>query len=243
MKEDTVYEIHDYKTSNSLPTQEKLDNDRQLAMYPDAEKVKLIWHYLAFDKEMSSERTPDQLEILRKEIIKLIEKIEAEKEFPARVSSLCDWCEFQKQCPEWKHKFKTEELEPNVYLKEDGVNLVNEFTKAKEDHDRLSEKLEKIREALIEYAKRENVSMIFGSDVKASIKSYQKMSFPKKREPSQEEFFEVVKKIGLWDKVSTVDVYELSSMINNGEIHSDMVNLLNKFIDKQELFRVSLRKK
>lgn len=251
MSSDTTYEIHDYKTSNNLPTQEKLDSDRQLAiyaygikkMYPDAEKVRLIWHYLAFDKEMSSERTPDQLENLRKEIIKLIERIEAEKEFPARVSSLCDWCEFQKQCPEWRHKFKTEELEPNVYLKEGGVQLVNEFTQAKEESDKLNEKLEKIKEALIEYAKREKVSMIFGSDVKASVKSYQKMSFPKKGEPSQEEFFEIVKKIGLWERISTIDVYELAKMINKRELHDDLMKLLDKFIHKEELFRVSLKKK
>jgi len=41
------FEIHDYKTSRSLPTQHKLDNDRQLALYelairkkwPDAKNI------------------------------------------------------------------------------------------------------------------------------------------------------------------------------------------------------------
>lgn len=251
LTEDNVYEIHDYKTSNSLPTQDYLDNDRQLAiyaygikkMYPDAKKVRLIWHFLAFDKEMSSERTPEQLEDLRKEVIESIEKIEAEKEFPSSVSTLCDWCEFQSICPEWKHKFKTEKLEPNEYLEEDGVNLVNEFAEAKEEHDKICYKIEKIRDALIEYAKKENVNSVFGSDVKASIKHYPKLSFPKKGEPFQEDFFEVVKKIGLWDKLATVDVYELAKMINRGELHGDLMKLLERFIRKDELFRVSLRKK
>src|SRR3989338_1622986 len=251
MKDDTVYEIHDYKTSNRLPTQEDLDDDRQLAiysygikkMYPDAKKVKLVWHFLAFDKEMSSERTPEQLEDLRKEVIELIKKIESEKEFPSNVSTLCDWCEFQSICPEWKHKFKTEELEPNEYLKESGVELVNKFAETKEECDKLSEKLEKIREALIEYAKKEKVSMVFGSDVKASIKSYPKLSFPKKGDLLQEEFFEAIKKIGLWEQLSTVDVYELAKMINNMEIHPDLIKLLSKFIEKGEFFRISLRKK
>ncbi len=250
MKDENTYEIHDYKTSNRLPTQEDLNNDRQLAiyaygikkMYPDAKKIKLVWHFLAFDKEMSSERTPEQLEDLRKEVIELIEKIEAQKEFPSKVSSLCDWCEFQNQCPEWKHKFKTEALETNEYLKEKGVNLVNKFAEAKEQYDKLGERLEMIREALIQYAKKENVSTVFGSGVSASVKSYPKMSFPKKGEPSQEEFFEAIRKIGLWDKLATVDVYELSKMINNEEIHEELIKLLDRFIDRQELFRVSLRK-
>src|SRR3989344_2886644 len=81
--EDT-YEIHDYKTSNSLPTQDKLDQDRQLAvyaygvktMYPDAKRVRLIWHFLAFDKEMSSERSDEQLEMMKEEVIQSIKEIE-----------------------------------------------------------------------------------------------------------------------------------------------------------------------
>ncbi|MEA2036532.1 MAG: PD-(D/E)XK nuclease family protein [Nanoarchaeota archaeon] len=251
LAEDTVYEIHDYKTSNSLPTQEYLDNDRQLAvyaygikkMYPDASKVKLVWHFLAFDKEMSSSRTPEQLEKLKKEVIELIEQIEACKDFPSKTSKLCDWCEFQMLCPEWKHKIETDELKPNEYLKEDGVNLVNEFAKVKEEQNKLDEKLEKIREALVEYAKKEKVNMVFGSDVKASVRAYPKLSFPKKHDPRQGEFFKVIKKIGLWDKLATVDVYELAKMINKGELHGDLMKLLDKFITKSELVRVGLRKK
>ena len=60
-----IYEVHDYKTNNSLPKQQKLDEDRQLAMYSlwvklnfkDCKKVRLVWHFLAFDKEMDSFRT------------------------------------------------------------------------------------------------------------------------------------------------------------------------------------------
>ena len=180
LADEKTYEIHDYKTSNKLPTQDDLDNDRQLAiyaygikkMYPDAEEIKLVWHFLAFDKEMTSTRKPEQLEALRKEILELIEKIEKEQKFPPTVSILCDWCEFQVICPEWKHKFETSTLEPNKYLKEEGVTLVNEYASAKEESDKLSEKLEKIREALIIYAKKKGITSIFGSGVKASVKSY-----------------------------------------------------------------------
>ena len=251
LADDNVYEIHDYKTSNKLPTQDDLDNDRQLAiyaygikkMYPDAQKIELMWHFLAFDKEMTSKRKPEQLEVLRKEILDLIAKIESEQKFPSNVSTLCDWCEFQALCPEWKHKFETEPLEANEYLKEEGVTLVNEFAAAKEGVEKLSEKLEKIREALIEYSKKKGISTIFGSDVKAAVNFYPKLSFPKKGEPEQKNFFEVIREIGLWDKLATVDVYELAKMINNQEIHDDLLKLLERFVAKDEFARVSLRKK
>jgi len=251
ISKDNIYEIHDYKTSNSLPTQEKLDHDRQLAlyaygikkMYPDAKRVKLIWHYLAFDKEMASERTSEQLEELRKQVIELIKRIEATQDFPGRQSALCGWCGFQEICPEWKHKFITSNLQENEYLKEDGVKLVNEFAKTKEESDKLSEKLDKIREALVSYAKKENITAVFGSDYKASVKSYPKLSFPKKYDLLQQKFFETIKQIGLWDKLATIDVYELAKMINNGELHSELVSLLNKYISRGETVRINLRKK
>jgi putative RecB family exonuclease len=246
-----VYEIHDYKTSNTLPCQEELDDDRQLAvyaygikkMYPDASKVRLIWHFLAFDKEMSSERTPEQLEELRNEVIGLIKRIEAETSFQPRASGLCNWCEFQMMCPEWKHDFETKELAPNEYLKEGGVKLVNEFAKVKEEQDKIGEKLERIKEALVLYAKKKNVTVVFGSDIKASVKAYPKLSFPKKGDMGQKDFFEAIKKIGLWDALATVDVYELAKRINNGELHPDLLKLIDRFIMKSETVRVGLRKK
>ena len=65
-----VYEIHDYKTSSSLPSDAGLRRDRQLTLYqmaiqsrfPDAREIRLVWHYLAFDQELTSERTPREIE-------------------------------------------------------------------------------------------------------------------------------------------------------------------------------------
>ncbi len=101
------YEVHDYKTANSLPTIEKIENDRQLALYALAVKelfgedkeVKLIWHYLSFNKKIYSRRTNNALENLKKEILKIIEIIESTKEFPPNPSILCEWCEYKPICP------------------------------------------------------------------------------------------------------------------------------------------------
>jgi len=99
-------EIHDYKTASSIPSKEKIENDRQLALYSIAIKekygkdkdVKLIWHYLAHNIDISSSRTEEQIENLKKEIIDLIEKIESTNEFPKCESVLCNWCEYKNIC-------------------------------------------------------------------------------------------------------------------------------------------------
>lgn len=111
------YEIHDYKTSGRLPSQEEIDVDRQLALYqlavegmwPDAKEVELVWHYLAFGRELRSRRTPKALKGLKSSTIAIIERIEADAEFKPIRSSLCHWCTYQNICPLWGGRAVTAE--------------------------------------------------------------------------------------------------------------------------------------
>ncbi len=104
------FEIHDYKTAKTLPTQKKMDEDRQLALYSIAikemfgenEEVTLIWHYLAHNVKITSHRTDEQLKNLKQETIDLIRKIESTTVFPYNKMILCNWCEFKSLCPAHK---------------------------------------------------------------------------------------------------------------------------------------------
>ena len=102
-----MFEIHDYKTNTELPTQKSLDEDRQLAMYSiwvrkefeSCKDVRLVWHFLAFDKEMDSYRTKGELEDLKNEVLAKAKAIDAAKKFPANASKLCVWCLYKGICP------------------------------------------------------------------------------------------------------------------------------------------------
>jgi putative RecB family exonuclease len=115
-KETGEIEIHDYKTSNSLPSREKIEEDRQLAFYSIAIKeifgkdikIKLIWHYLAHKTKITSERTEAQLEELKNNILEIIKEIENTKDFPPNQSILCDWCEYKSLCPLHNKEIKRE---------------------------------------------------------------------------------------------------------------------------------------
>ena len=120
------YEIHDYKTGGNLPQPEAVENDRQLGLYSIAikelfgkeKKVSLIWHYLAFNRRIISQRTNEQLERLKKETIELIKKIESEIEFIPKKSYLCHWCEYKEICPIWnKNPPKTKEEAEKILKK------------------------------------------------------------------------------------------------------------------------------
>lgn len=106
------YEIHDYKTSRRLPSQNHVDKDRQLALYQmavhrmmaDARQVRLVWHYLAHGRHLRSTRTPESLEYLRRDVLRLIDRIDRatrRRDFPAFRSRLCDWCDYRPVCPAW----------------------------------------------------------------------------------------------------------------------------------------------
>ena len=107
-----VYEIHDYKTSRWLPKQEDVDRDRQLGLYqlaiqarhPEAREVRLVWHYLAHNRRLVSERTAGALERLKRETlaaIAVIHRATEANDFPANRSKLCNWCDYRPVCPAW----------------------------------------------------------------------------------------------------------------------------------------------
>ena len=96
--------------ANQLP-QDEADEDRQLALYqlgvrgayPDAKRIDLVWHYLRHDRELRSNRSPDQLAGLAKSCVKIMDRIDAcgkgETAFQTSPSALCRWCEFERLCP------------------------------------------------------------------------------------------------------------------------------------------------
>jgi putative RecB family exonuclease len=108
-RDDGALEVHDYKTGRRVATQRQADGDRQLGLYhigvqaawPDAHRVELVWHYLGAGATLRSRRTEGQLVELCANTRALIDRIESQKDFPANKSALCDWCEFQPECPAW----------------------------------------------------------------------------------------------------------------------------------------------
>jgi len=243
------YYVCDYKTNARMKDQEEADEDRQLAMYSfwvkdkfkDAKSVKLVWHMLAFNKEVVSERTPQQLEKLQDEVIAIIKKIESAKEYPTNVTPLCDYCGFKYMCPSFKHQAELEVKEEESKKKfkdDDGLKLVDSFAEIKKNLADLEEKQESLRSDLIAFAKQKGVDIIYGSNMKAGVKGYEKFSMPEDDE-QKKKFIELVKKKGLWEDLSMINHFRLSSLAVKGELDSD----LKKKLEKEEAYRISLSKR
>jgi putative RecB family exonuclease len=238
------YEIHDYKASQHLPAQEVLDTDRQLALYQigiqqqwrDVERVDLVWHYLAFDKEVRSGRTEEKLEELKQSVVSLIRQIERAEEldeFPVK-RGYCDWCGFQDLCPEWGHIRKVGALPANEFLGEPGVKLVNKWTKLKQMEDELAMEKEKIREAILDLAKREGVSRLIGSDKQLYIRIGKQIKFPGSGEGGREELEEMIKEAGRWEEVSSLDIRTLRTIAREGSWPPELLKKLKQYQSIEE---------
>jgi len=247
---DGVHHINDYKTSAHLPGQEDVDNDRQLALYqigvqrkwPDIKEVRLVWHYLAFDRELVSARSADKLAELAQDTIRLIDEIESAEEFPPQESALCDWCEYPDLCPHRKHFYTVEALPINEYLNEPGVVLVNRYAELREKAREIDEETTKVKEALVEYARREGVTVIRGSDRKARVKFDEKLKFPGKSEPGRKELDEAIAKAGKWHDVSQLDTTALTRVIEGGLWDKAFIDEVMKYGRIEETSAVYLSK-
>jgi len=248
------YEVHDYKTNSRLPLPEYLDNDRQLALYaigvkeryPDVKDVRLIWHFLAFDKEIDSTRTDEELEELKRKTIELIDRIESDEKYPAKTSVLCDWCEFKPICRQWSHLYVIKEKPENEYLSDPGVKLVDRYVeltqKKKQVTLDLYAELEKLEEALINFGEKESVDVVFGSKNKVKIKESDRYKFPSKHSKERERLIQLLKDSGKWDDVVQLDTSALNKIIHEKQWDSELLNILEEYVKLEKSKRLYLSK-
>ncbi len=234
------YYVCDYKTNNRLKAQGELDEDRQLAMYslwvknqfPDCKSVKLVWYFLAFDKEMVSERSEEQLLQLKKSTEDLIAEIESNTEWPTTVTALCGWCKFKPICPTWKHEAELEEKTPEEFAEDDGVKLVDELAVLEGQKKQVSDRISEIKSQLVEFAKQKEVQAVFGSEKRVSVKGYEWLEYPK-----SEEFYSILKEKGLWDDVLGVNGSKMQKVLKKS------YDELKDYVNKELKYRLSLGKR
>ncbi|MCF7871573.1 PD-(D/E)XK nuclease family protein [Candidatus Woesearchaeota archaeon] len=243
-----VYEIHDYKTNSNMKTQEEADSDRQLAvyamgvkkLYPDAKKIKLIWHMLAFDREVVSERTNEQLDQLKKEIIEEIELMLKEINFEPTKSALCNYCEYQSICPLWKHLFeqKKEEIAEETL---NGKDLADNYARLKQYEKKVQKKMDEISEKIKRYSEKNNCRVLFGTNNALTIWSKESIKFPGKNDELRNQFKEALKGLNLYEKYLEIDNWVLEK--DYPKLSDIDKSVLEKFGKKQTIFRLYLKER
>jgi hypothetical protein len=228
-----------------------VDAAPQLALYqiglqqtwPDVQAVRLKWHYLKQDTELSSTWTASQLEDLRQRTMVLIDNIEADRSYIPKESGLCDWCEFPDLCPKKKHIFKVTPLPPEEFRTEDGVQLVDRYAHLRDQEREIRALLEEMRKQLIAYARQERVNIVSGTEQLASISLRKKFKFPEPGDQRRKALEEMLHQLGRWDEVSSLNHNRLDRILRDNEWNAGLEERIKPFTTEEEEVRVNLRKK
>ena len=243
-----TYEVHDYKTGGTLPSAEDLRNDRQLPLYqlgvqakfPDARDVRLVWHYLAFNQELRSARSPDALQALKSTTVELIQKVEATREYPPTESALCRWCDYQDICPLWKHRVKVAPLPENEFMSDSGVQLVDRLADLDAKKAMLERDLAKVREAILALLEKEKAAVLAGSKHEVRLVQEESVQFPAAGETGWKGLEMVLKEMGVLERFASLDSAALARAFQDPEADRYLKAALQKFARTEKSRRLRL---
>jgi hypothetical protein len=212
----------------------------------------LIWHYLLFDEEIKSERQKSDLERLKIEVIHLIQEVEKAIEtndFPYRESRLCDWCDYFDICPAKKHIAQVKKLPPREFKQDEGVQLVDGYSRLLDDKSRLNlelrnlqEQLEQLEESIYQFAKQFGAERLIGSDreLKVSVKkTYRIPSATDKAEQELRTQLEtLLKRANIWEQVSQLNNQRLVKLYEESELPQYIRSQIERFFTPEVRKRI-----
>jgi putative RecB family exonuclease len=246
--EDGRYEIHDYKTSNALPSQQELERDRQLSLYqlaveaayPDAQELELVWHYLVFDRELRLHREREDLEGVAAYAARMARNIEESEDFPARESILCDWCEYQEHCPKRKHSFMVTRLPARELGTDRGIQLVDKYAEWWERKKEAETHIKELREEALEFSDYHGVDNLQGSSRMLKITRSRQLKVPSSKSSERQELENILKEEGAWEDVSALNASRLSDAIEEGKLDESTQERLKEFIGREDVSTLRL---
>ncbi|MBW2975235.1 hypothetical protein KY366_05950, partial [Candidatus Woesearchaeota archaeon] len=128
-----------------------------------------------------------------------------------------------------------EQKSEEEFKEDDGLRLVDEYSrleKAKKDSEL---GMERIRAKLIEFSKQKGINVVWGTDKKASIREYYKVIFP----PDKDNFIKLIKDKGIYEDVSSVNYLKLGAKILKNQVPEEVI----KEVKTEKSNRVTLSKR
>jgi len=134
-------------------------------------------------------------------------------------------------------------LEENEYLKDDGVILVDKYARLKEEMSRMAKELEKVKEAIITYARKEKLEVMVGRNNKLRIRIDEKLKFPDKTQQAErQELEEFIRETGKWLEVSRLDTSALGKVLSQQSWSPDLLEKIKQYARMEKSYAVYLSK-
>jgi putative RecB family exonuclease len=213
------YEIIDYKTNRRLPPMSRIDQDLQLSIYWLAareiwgiEPEKLTLYYLLPGQRMTTTRTAQQADDLKRRIAVVAERIAAGK-FEPRENPLCNWCDYQALCPVFRHKYEKEQGDPAPRMTE----IADEWVDVKRQVRVAYRRLDELNGLINAFCEEHNYRKLYTSDGAAIERRPQHVTAPDERR-----LREILEPLGLWEQVLSVDPQKVSALVESRKLPPDV---------------------
>jgi putative RecB family exonuclease len=215
------YEIIDYKTNRRLPPKATVDRDLQLSLYFLAAKEiwgiepeRLTLYFLLPGERLSTTRSSTDATELRRRIGTVAERIAAGM-FEPRQNPLCDWCDFQRVCPVFRHRYEKEHGDPAPKMTE----LLDEWIRLKREDWERYRRLEELKGLINAFCEEHGYRRLYGSDGAAVDRRPQHITAADPARVRQ-----ILEPLGLWDGVVSVDSKKLSELVEARILPPDVEN-------------------
>ncbi len=239
-------EVVDYKTAKRFPPQEEVDNALQLSLYcigvmnrwPEfakhgPESIKLTLYFLKHNETITTKRTLEQLDNIKKQTWEMLGQI-AKSDFPPMPSALCDWCGYKKICPMWKHLYKEQITIDDEQIKK----VVDEFFQLKQNNSQNNKKINELKQVIESYLNKENIERVFGENGYITRLNQVRYTY------DEEKLKAILEPFGKWYDVLGVDADKLKTIIKTLPPHVKREIEKAKKIDKEyKLIKITTIKK
>jgi putative RecB family exonuclease len=207
------YEIIDYKTNRRLPPMSRVEQDLQLSIYWLAarevwgiEPEKLTLYFLLPGQRMTTTRTREHADELKRRIAIVAERIAAGK-FEPRENPLCGWCDYQHLCPLFRHREeRAEGADPTPRM----TDIVNEWVDLKRRGRETYQRLDELAANINAFCEEHGYRRLYASDGSAIDRRPQHVTAPDERRLK-----EILEPLGLWDRVLSVDPQKVNDLVES----------------------------
>lgn len=170
------FEVIDYKTSRTLPSQAKVDADLQMSIYAlglqrrwphvAPESITLSLYFLKHGEKLSTARTSEANAATQEDVLRTISEIRGKQERGERFEPVpgphCGFCPYKPQCPAWRHLYRKPEAENPTDA--DMQVLIQEYFDIVKNDRQAAKRLSELKEVIRSYMETQGFDRVFGDE-------------------------------------------------------------------------------
>ncbi len=220
-KTENGYEVIDYKTARTMPSQDKVNHDLQLSIYAlglqkrwphiKPENITLSLHFLKHGEKLSTSRSLEAVEATKHDVLKTISEIQGKlgsgERFEPTPGAYCSFCSYKPICPAWRHLYKKAEDAAGIQNQTELDRAIKEYFEVFKENKKNDARLGELKEKIKEFMEREGFDRVFGED------GYISRSRQKRFAYDFEKVRAILEPLGKWEEILAADDKKLKALL------------------------------